>query len=279
MSKQDPPMQSVWQELWRGNLPLYLAMNLSTTANIALVTLLLVAILSITFEVIRIWLFRRTRQTHSYVLVDDTVEISPPSSGPVSLLARTSHGPRPTVYAKAILHAILFLGVQAVLTLLVVQIARLVASTFATDRRLRKQCYRLAQRGLECPAATRYHSVLNVTVALGLFYLIRGLQLHADLPTRPSQNSNYSNGFLSLQDTCRRAMQKVLAAPITVVVLHSRVSGDEPWKHARLILVQVAVSVCIFLCGNFLCLLAALPDIHGTILALEKSGLTGKTEV
>lgn len=234
-------------------------MNLSTTANIALVTLLLVAIFSIAFEIARIWLSRRTRQTHSYVLVDDTVGISPPNSGPVSLLARTNRGPRSIVYAKAILHAILFLGVQAVLTLLVVQIARLIASTFATDRRLRKQCDRLAQRGLECPAATRYHNVLNVTVALGLFCLIRGLQLHAELPTRPSQNSNHSNGFLTLQDTCRRTMQKVLAAPIAVIVLHSRVPADELWKHARLILVQIAVSVCIFLCGNILCLLAAFP--------------------
>jgi hypothetical protein len=234
-------------------------MNLSTTVNIALVTLLLIAVFSTAYETLRTWLLGRTRQTYSYVPVDDTLEISPPTPGPVSLLARTSRGPRSAVYARAILHALLFLGVQAIISLSVIQIARVVASSFATDRHLRKQCNRLLQRGLECSAATRYHDVLNVTAAIGLLCFVRGFQLHADQPNRSSQNSNYSSGFLSLQDTCRRMTQRVFAAPITVVVLHSRTARSGLWKHARLILIQVAVSIGIFLCGNFLCLLAALP--------------------
>jgi hypothetical protein len=234
-------------------------MNLSTTVNNALVSLLLIAVLSTAYDFLRMWLVHRTRQTYNYTLVDDTCETPPPSPGPLSLLARTSRGPRSTVYTKASFHATLFVGIQAIFTLVVVQIARVLASTFATDRHLRKQCSRLLQRGLECSAATRYHDVLNVATAVGLLCFIRGFQLHVDLPNRQSQNGNYSPGFLSLQDTCRRMTQRVLAAPIVMVVLHSRVSRGELWMHAKLLAVQAVVSVGIFICGNILCLLAAFP--------------------
>ena len=95
--------------------------------------------------------------------------------------------------------------------------------------------------------------------AIGLLGFIRGFQLHVDLTSRQLQNGNYSPGFLSLYNKWRRITQRLLAAPIAVIVLHSRVPSDELWKHARLLLIQVAASIGLFLAGNILCLLAAFP--------------------
>jgi hypothetical protein len=175
--------------------------------------------------------------------------------------------------------------------------ARVLASTLATNRTVRKQCLRLLEKGLECSAATSHHDWLNAIAAVGLLCFIRGFQLHVDLPNHQSQNSDYSPGFITLYNTWRRVTQRLLAAPIAVIVLHFRVPKDELWKHAKLILKQVAISIGLFLAGNLLCLIAAFPvstsvpryarfkaandmqDVDDTIHALEVSGLTGKTEV
>jgi hypothetical protein len=153
----------------------------------------------------------------------------------------------------------LFIGVQYIISLLVVQIARVIASTFASDRNVRKQCGRLLARGLECSAATFHHDWLNILAAVGLLAFIRGFQLHVDFPNRQHEKGDYSSGFLSLEEKCRWMMQRLLAAPIAVVVLHSRVSRDGMWKHAKLLLIQAAASIGLFLGGNLLCLIAALP--------------------
>ena len=234
-------------------------MNFSMTANAALVTLLLVAVFSVAYDRLRLYLVRRTRRTYSYTLVNDKLETPTSIPGLLSLLARTSRGPRSILWAKAMCNKGLFIGVQCIISLLVVQIARVIASTFATDRNVQKQCGRLLTRGLECSAATFHHDWLNALAAIGLLACIRGFQLHVDFPNRQHEKGDYSPGFLSFEEKCRWMMQRLLAAPIAVVVLHSRVSGNEMWKHAKLLLIQVAASISLFLGGNLLCLIAALP--------------------
>jgi hypothetical protein len=234
-------------------------MTLSMTVNAALVTLLLVAVFSVAYDRFRLYLSRRTRQTYSYTIVDDTLEESRSSLGLLYLLARTSHDSCSMIWAKTMFNKGLFIGVQYTISLIVVQISRIVASTFTTDSHIRKECARLLERGLDCSAATRYHNVLNVAAAIGLLCFIRGFQLHVGLPNRQSHDVNYSPGFLSLYTTWRRITQRLLAAPIAVIVLHSRVSRGEVWKHMKLLLIQTAVSVGLFLCGNLLCLIAAFP--------------------
>ncbi|KAG9189234.1 hypothetical protein G6011_06102 [Alternaria panax] len=279
MSQQGTPVQSVWLTLWQGNPLLYLALNLSMTANTALVILLLVAVFSEAYDQLRLYLSRRTRQTYSYILVDDKLGAPTSSPGLLSLLARTSRGPRSIVWAKAMFNSQLFISVQYTINLLVVQIARIIASTFTTNRNVRRQCTRLLAKGLECSVATRHHDWLNILAAIGLLCFIRGFQLHVELPNRQSQQGDYSPGFLSLYSSWRRTTQRLLAAPIAVIVLHARVSRDDLWKHAKLVVIQVAGSIGLFLAGNLVCLVAAFPDVQDTLHALEVSGLTGKTEV
>lgn len=234
-------------------------MNLSMTVNAALVTLLVVAVFSQLYDALCLCLARYTRQTYGYILVDDRLETPESTPRLLSLLARSSRSRRSMISAKPVFNSQFFVGVQYTISLIVVQIARVTASTFVTDRAVRRQCMRLLEKGLECSAATRHHEWLNILAAIGLLGFIRGFQLHVDLTNRQLQNGNYSPGFLSLYNKWRRITQRLLAAPIAVIVLHSRVPSDELWKHARLLLIQVAASIGLFLAGNLLCLLAAFP--------------------
>ncbi|KAF1831242.1 hypothetical protein BDW02DRAFT_572229 [Decorospora gaudefroyi] len=273
----DIPVRSVWTELWHENPILYLAMQSTTTTNNALVSLLLLAVFSTTYDILRPYVARPARPTRNYAIIDGTFETST-TPGLLSSLARTSRGPRGTVYAKALFHVSLFVGVQYVVTLVVTQVARAIASMVTTDDHTRRECARLLAKGLECGAALRYHEFLSVAAVVGLVIVIRGLGLHIEVPlhSHRNNNSNYSPGFLSLRAKCCRILQSILAAPITVVSLHTRVPRQDLWKRVMLLLAQAALSLGIFFGGNFVCLITSLPDLQGTIDALDASGITGR---
>jgi hypothetical protein len=239
---------------------LYLAMRGSHTVNNALVSLLLLAVFSTAYDLLRLYIGRRMRQPR-YSIIDGTLETTGEVSGPglLSSLARTSRGPRAAVYAKALFHSVLFVGLQWVSSLIVVHVARAIASTFTVDTNVRRECSRLLAQGLECGAAIRFHDALNVAAVIGLMCLIRSLDLHLELPTRNRHGNNGSPGFLALQAKARQVAQTILAVPITVVYMHTRVSRQELWKHASLLLTQAVVSLGIFLVGNFVILIAAMP--------------------
>jgi hypothetical protein len=86
-------------------------MNFSMTANAALVTLLLVAVFSVAYDRLRLYLVRRTRRTYSYTLVNDKLETLTLILGLLSLLVRTSRGPRLILWVKAMCNKGLFIGV------------------------------------------------------------------------------------------------------------------------------------------------------------------------
>jgi hypothetical protein len=279
MSQQDMPIKDVWSELWQeGNYPslhaqgaiytnnhvadpiLYVTMRSTHTINNALVSLLLLAAFSTAYDLLRLYIGRRTRQPR-YSIIDGTLKtaVETPGPGLFSSLARTSHGPRAIVYAKALFHCILFVGQQWILSEVVFHIARAIASTFTADTNVRRECSRLLAQGLECGAAIRYHDSLNISAVIGLLYLIRSLDLHLKVPTRNRHSSRYSPKFLAMQRKARRLAQTILAAPITVVYMHTRVSRQEMWKYANLLLTQAVLSLGIFLVGNLACLAAALP--------------------
>jgi hypothetical protein len=241
---------------------LYLAMRGSHTINDALVSLLLLAIFSTAYDLLRLYIGRRTRQPR-YSIIDGTLESTGEVSRPglLSSLARTSRGPRAAVYAKALFHSVLFVGLQWVSSQVVIHVARAIASTFTVDTNVRRECSRLLAQGLECGAAIRYHDSSNVAAVIGLLCLIRSLDLHLELSTRGRHSNNYnpSPGFLTLQAKARQVTQSILAVPITVVCMHTRVSRQELWKHASLLLTQAVVSLGIFLVGNFVILIAAMP--------------------
>jgi hypothetical protein len=147
-------------------------------------------------------------------------------------------------------------GVQWVATQIVIHVARAIAATTTLDSNVRRDCSRLLAQGLECATATRYHVILNIAAALGLLCLIRSFDLHL---TTPMPNRHASRGFLPLQAKVRAVVQSILAAPITAVYTHSRVSRQELWKHAGFLFVQAALSLGVFLVGNLLLLVAMLP--------------------
>jgi hypothetical protein len=240
---------------------LYAAMRSTTTINDALFTLLLLAVFSTAYDLLRLYIGRRARQTHTYSIINGVPEeVSGP--GFLSSLARTSRGPRAAVYAKALFHSLLFVGVQWITTQVVIHIARAIASTVTVDSNVRRECGYLLAQGLECAAAIRYHVALNVVAILGLLWLIRSFDLHLVVPTSNRHCSQYSPGFRAMQNKCRCVVQSILAAPITIMYLHSRVSRQELWKHASLLITQVAVSLAIFLVGNLAIVFAALPVCH-----------------
>jgi hypothetical protein len=239
---------------------LYVVIRCMHTINNALVSLLLLAVFSAAYDLLRLYLGRRTCQPR-YSIIDGTLEtaVEPPGPGLFSSLARTSRGPRAIVYAKALFHSIIFVGLQWVLSEVVIHIARAIASTLTVGTNVRRECSRLLAQGLECGAAIRYHDTLNISAVIGLLYLIRSLDLHLELPTRNRHSSHYSPGFLAMQDKARQLAQTILAAPITVVYMHTRVSRQQMWKHATLLLTQIVLSLAIFLVGNLAYLAAALP--------------------
>jgi hypothetical protein len=236
---------------------LYLAMKSTTTINNALVSLFLLAVFSTAYDILRLYVGRSTRQNRNYAIIDGTPEAS--TSVLLSSLPRISRGLYSTDYVKALFHAFLFVGVQYATTQAVTQLARAIASTFTTDSYVRRECDHLLAKGLECSAVLRYHDFLNIAAVMGLLCLIRGLDLHADLPFRNRNNRNYSTDSLSLQAKFRSAARIILATPINVVYMHARVTRQDLWKHARMLLTQAAMSLGIFVVGNFVCLIAALP--------------------
>jgi len=195
---------------------------LRTSANInnTLVTLLLLSVFSIAHDIISPYIGGRTRRTNHYSNIDGTP----------SLVNRKNS--RVTLYAKSIFNFALFVGVQSVITRVVIE-----------------------------TAATQYHTFLNAVSVICLLCLIRSLKLHVNLPvrTRPIDYTNYSPGFVALQKKCQRMAQTVLAIPTTIVALHSHVSREAMWKHAWFLSVLAGYSLVIFLAGNVAVLLAGLP--------------------
>jgi hypothetical protein len=189
------------------------------------------------------WVVRRTRQAYNYHVVDGT--LGNPTTGFLSILTRNTRGSLATVVAKATFHCALFLCVQYLTSQNVVYIARIIASTFMTDNNMRRQCRRLLDRGLECSAALRYHDLLNIAAAATLLCIIRGFQLHVELPKRRAQHTNYSLGFLRLLSKCRDTAQTILAVPIAVVYMYTRIPRETPWNYAKLLLVQASASCAI----------------------------------
>ncbi|CAE7188704.1 hypothetical protein P3342_008985 [Pyrenophora teres f. teres] len=276
------PIQFGWSGLLQENPVLYLALRTSANINNTLVILLLLSVFSAVYDASRLYIGgrMRTRQTHHYSFIDGTHEGSIPSI--LSSLAHANQGsPRIILFAKAIFHFALFVGVQCIITRIVIEIARVLASTYMGGDDVHQECNLLLAKGLECSAAIWYHNALNVAAVICLWCLIRGLKLHIDTPrrTRPADDTYYSPGFLSLKTKCRSMAQSILATPITIVALHSRVSKREMWKHVWYMLGLTIASLTIFLAGNSVVLLAALPDFQHTLDALEESGLTRKTKV
>jgi hypothetical protein len=238
---------------------LYLAMLTTSAINNALVSLLLLAILTTVYDMFLRYLRRRTRsrQTRNYSIIDggSTPDISRP--GLLSSFARTSHGSPSSVYAKAFFHTVLFVMEQYTMTQLVIHVARFIASTTITSNSVRDRCSRLWVRGLECPAALQYHDILNVAAVVGLLCFIRSFATQLENPS-PYPDPRSSPGFRTLWSGYWHAMQSVFAVPITIVNLHTLSRGDL-WRRARLVLVQGGVSLGLFLIGNFVCFVAVLP--------------------
>ncbi|KAA8617483.1 hypothetical protein PtrSN002B_002383 [Pyrenophora tritici-repentis] len=279
---ENMPMQFGWTGLLQEHPILFLALRASANNNNTLVILLLLSVFSAVYDASRVYVggHVRTRQTHHYSFIDDTHESSAPSL--LSSLARAKKGrPRIILYAKAIIHFALFVGVQCIITWIVIKIARILASNYVDDDDVRQECDLLLEKGLECSAAIRYHNALNVAAVICLLCLIRGFKLHIDTPTRtrPIDDTDYSPGFVALKTKCRSMAQIILAVPITIVALHSRVSRREMWKHVGILFGLTITSLIIFLAGNFVVLLATLPDLQHTLDALEESGLTRQTKV
>jgi hypothetical protein len=239
--------------------PLYLAMQVTSTINNALVSLLLLAFLTTAYDTFLCYLRRRTRsrQARNYSIIGggSTLVIARP--GLLSSFAHTSYGPRSSVYAKAFFHVVLFVIHQYTMTQLVIHVARSIASTTITSDLVRDECSRLWVRGLECAAALQYHDVLNVAAVVGLLYFIRNFATQLENAS-PYPDLRSSPGFRTLWSKYWQAMQSVLAVPITIANLHT-MSRQDLWRRAQLLLVQGGVSLGLFLIGNFVCFVAALP--------------------
>ncbi|KAL6174280.1 hypothetical protein ACJQWK_00418 [Exserohilum turcicum] len=280
MARQDVSTRSVWTDLWHDGMldellsqwylqltcgapdpVLYIALTCTSTINNALMSLLVLAILSTLYETFCIWLGRRACQPYNYRMINGATER--PKTSVLATLARCNRTSPPTlVVAKAAFHSLLFLLTQYMITSLVIHVARAMVPMWVTHRNVRRRCSRLRDRGLECAAAQRYHTPLHMAAAVILLCIIRGLELHIDVPSDGLQHSNHSAGFLRLRAKCRGILQTVLAAPITLVSLYTGVSRGHIWARFKLLLVQALVSLAVFVAGNVVCLVAALPVSH-----------------
>ncbi|EUC37198.1 hypothetical protein COCCADRAFT_1790 [Bipolaris zeicola 26-R-13] len=273
MAQDHSPTRSVWSELWQEKPALYITLNFTTIINDTLLSLLLVSVCSVVYDTFRFWIGRRTRQTYHCEIVDGRGGNSA-TEFLDKLVRDTRHSPV-TVATKAMLHSALFFCVQYMTSQGIAQIARWTASFSMTNKNMKRRCSRLLDRGIECSAVLRYHTPLNITAAVILLCIIRGFQLHVKSPKSRAQDINYSPGFLKLLSRCRYIAQTVLALPIAVTHMYTCVLRGTLWKYTKLLVVQASASWAIFVTGNLMCLLAALPDFQGTMEALEESGITG----
>lgn len=259
---------------------LYLALQSTAIINNALLTLFLLAAFSTIYDVFRFWLQRR-----------------PFSSPPVRESLRKLP-PEPcksfiSLKPKSIFYTALFLALQSATSNLLTHLSWLLTNASLKNRNLRRRCSRLHARGLECSTTTHYHSALNTATALMLLVFIRAFELHVKQPHRQDLDDTHSPGFLRLKTNLRWLMQTLLAAPTAVVYVYTRAARQRLWSCLRPLLVQAAVSCAVFLLGNFVCLVAALPvsalvncwifrvksnekkDFQGTMDALQGLGIMG----
>ncbi|EUC44872.1 hypothetical protein COCMIDRAFT_97050 [Bipolaris oryzae ATCC 44560] len=273
MAHEHSSTRLVWSDLWQEKPVLYTTLKFTTIINNTLLSLLLIAVYSVVYDTFCFWVTRRTRQKYHYQIADSTT--GNPVAKPLSKLVRNTHGSPMTVATKAILHSAPFACVQYMTSQSIIHIARWIASVSMTNKNMKRRCSRLLDRGIECSAVLRYYTPLNVAAAAILLCIIRGFQLHVQSPKRRVQDINYSPGFLKFLSTCRHIAQMILALPIAVVHMYTHISTETPWKYLKLLIFQASASWAIFVAGNLICLLAALPDFQGTMEALEESGITG----
>ncbi|EMD85707.1 hypothetical protein COCC4DRAFT_207761 [Bipolaris maydis ATCC 48331] len=273
MAQDYSPARSVWIDLWQEKPALYITLQSTAIINNALLSLLLIAIFSVIYDAFRFWISRRTRQTCHYQVVDGTV--GDPATKLLDKLVRDTSGSPMIVAAKATFHSTPFVCVQYMTSQSIVHVARWIASTSMTNKNMKRRCSRLLDRGVECSAVLHYHTPLNIVAAVILLCIIRGFQLHVKSSKCRAQDTNYSPGFLKLLSTCRCIAQRILALQIAVIHMYTPVLRETPWRYMKLLVVQASASWAIFVTGNLICLLAALPDFQGTMEVLEESGITG----
>lgn len=174
-------------------------------------------------------------------------------------VARDSRKTSTAVTAKATFYSVVFLGVQYTMSQMIVQTAYVMAATFLMDSHLQHQCSHLHDKGLECSTALYYHRALDIAAALILLIIIRGFKLHVEQPKHCIRDTKQRPVFLRLQSKYQRITQMMLVPPIAVVHVYTRASRPRTWTCLKLLLVQASASCMVFLLGNCVCLLAALP--------------------
>lgn len=168
----------------------------------------------------------------------------PPPKHPVLQLQNlSSNSPHQTfkcftsVTPKAAFYVTFFLIIQSATSYLLTHLSYILASASLKNRNLRRRCSRLHARGLQYSTAAYYHDLLNVTVALALLVLIRGLELHIKRRRSGHSTTNCSPGFLRFQNTHRSLMHTLLAVPMAVVYVYTCAARQRPWSCLRLLLV------------------------------------------
>lgn len=119
--------------------------------------------------------------------------------------------------------------------------------------------------------------------------MVRGLGVHVDVgvpcrvlqaPRRRDGDGRYSPAFLRLVAGARGVLQSVLAVPSTVVRMYGTIPRDEyEWrKRGRLFVTQAMVSGLVFVMGNVVCAVAALP-VSSLVLQRERDVWKGERKL